>query len=104
MTAWLFASEATFYYLNLKLKWLLTGKLRNNPQDFKNLLQEIWFNMYARGSRVVSSSGFEHVFAAEIKNSQISGFHNWLFFKEKEDKNEVNYLGYLKVLSLGNVS
>lgn len=88
-------------YLDLFL--FTTGKLSNNQNDFKNLLQQIWFDMYSRGTRKVSSSGFEHVFVAEVKNSQVSGLHNWLYFKAEEDKRNADYLGYMKVLSFGEV-
>lgn len=79
------------------------GKIGQDPREFKNILREIWFNMYARGGGRIGSSGFEHVFLAEIKNNQVSGLHNWIYFSEEENKNEVNYLGYLKSIDLGNV-
>lgn len=58
--------------------------------------------MYSRGQGKIGSSGFEHVFLAEIKNFDISGLHNWLYFHDAEAKNEANYLGYLKKIELKN--
>lgn len=60
--------------------------------------------MYSRGSGRIGSSGFEHVFLAEIKNGHVSGLHNWIYFNEEEKKNFANYLGYMKKLDLGGVS
>lgn len=76
----------------------------NNPDDvpasqqgFINLLHEIWFKLYyrERGGRP-DSSGFEHVFVGEIKNDQVSGFHNWIQFYLEERKGNIDYRGYIK--------
>lgn len=80
------------------------GRIQNDPGSFKDKLYELWFTPYPRGSGHISSSGFEHVFAAEIKNRQISGLHNWIYFHEEEAKNNANYLGYLHKIDLGDVS
>ncbi|ENN70666.1 hypothetical protein YQE_12611, partial [Dendroctonus ponderosae] len=76
-------------------------KIGKDPKEFKDLLRQIWFNMYSRGNGRIGSSGFEHVFVAEIKNNQVSGLHNWLYFNEEESQGRANYLGYLKKLDLG---
>lgn len=62
--------------------------------------------MYSRGHGKVGSSGFEHVFLAELKKdkNEVSGLHNWLYFHEAEQKKLVNYLGYMKKIDLGDVS
>nr|CAI5846990.1 unnamed protein product [Callosobruchus analis] len=78
------------------------GKIGKDPKDFKDLMRLIWFNMYSRGSGRIGSSGFEHVFLAELKNNQVSGLHNWLYFSEEEKRNNANYLGYMKKVDLGN--
>ena len=76
----------------------------NNPDDvpqskqgFIDLLYDIWFKLYyrERGGRP-DSSGFEHVFVGEIKNDQVSGFHNWIQFYLEERKGHVDYRGYIK--------
>ncbi|CAG9762183.1 unnamed protein product [Ceutorhynchus assimilis] len=77
------------------------GKIGKDPKEFRDLLRLIWFNMYSRGQGRIGSSGFEHVFVAEIKNSQVSGLHNWIYFKEEEQAKRANYLGYLKKIDLG---
>lgn len=59
--------------------------------------------MYSRGNGKIGSSGFEHIFLAEIKGNAISGLHNWIYFKDAEEKRKANYLGYLKKVDLGNV-
>ncbi|CAH1109730.1 unnamed protein product [Psylliodes chrysocephalus] len=77
------------------------GKIGRDPQEFKELLRLIWFNMYSRGQGKIGSSGFEHVFLGELKNNQVSGLHNWVYFGEEEKKHEINYLGYMKKIDLG---
>lgn len=77
------------------------GKIGRDPKEFKDLLRLIWFNMYSRGGGKIGSSGFEHVFLTELKNNQVSGLHNWIYFNEEEQKNNANYLGYMKKIDLG---
>lgn len=64
---------------------------------FIELLHEIWFDLYfrARGGSP-DSSGFEHVFVGEIKNGQVSGFHNWIQFYLEEKKGNIDYRGYIR--------
>lgn len=53
-----------------------------------------WFDFYVRGTGALGSSGFEHVFLAEVKNSAVSGGHGWLFFNEQEKLGYLDYKGY----------
>lgn len=76
-----------------------TGVLQGRLRD---TLKLIWFTPYSRGGRQVSSSGFEHVFVGEVKNSKVSGFHNWLTFLKEEGEGDLDYKGYLKKLDLGS--
>eukprot|EP00550_Attheya_septentrionalis_P005727 CAMPEP_0198280736 /NCGR_PEP_ID=MMETSP1449-20131203/746_1 /TAXON_ID=420275 /ORGANISM="Attheya septentrionalis, Strain CCMP2084" /LENGTH=478 /DNA_ID=CAMNT_0043976175 /DNA_START=98 /DNA_END=1534 /DNA_ORIENTATION=- len=64
---------------------------------FKKLLHSMWFDLYgrSRGGRP-DSSGFEHVFVGEVKNGEVSGFHNWIQFYLEEKKGTVDYRGYIK--------
>ncbi|KAK5647732.1 hypothetical protein RI129_002624 [Pyrocoelia pectoralis] len=78
------------------------GVIGSEPREFKNVLKEIWFTLYPRKEGRLGSSGFEHIFLAEIKNSEVSGFHNWIYFNDRELKNNVNYLGYFNNLDFGN--
>lgn len=59
------------------------------------MLQSIWFEMYRRQGKL-DSSGFEHVFVGEIKNGDVSGFHNWIQFHLEEKKGTIDYRGYIK--------
>ncbi|XP_071517788.1 uridylate-specific endoribonuclease C-like [Panulirus ornatus] len=79
----------------LKNNSLLTGNL-------KDKLNKIWFTMYPRSGNIVGSSGFEHVFVGELKNGKVSGFHNWVRFYTEEDKGTLNYMGWSKVVDLGD--
>lgn len=79
----------------LQQKGVLQGRLRDT-------LKLIWFTQYTRGGQQLSSSGFEHVFVGEVKNSKVSGFHNWLSFLKEEGEGDLDYKGYLKKLDFGN--
>lgn len=72
----------------------------NTPESesgFKQVLDSIWFQLYSRSRRRRNdSSGFEHVFVGEVKNGQISGFHNWIQFYLEEKAGNVDYRGYIK--------
>lgn len=72
-----------------------------------DLLNKIWFDMYARAGGKVGSSGFEHVFLNEMKYGSPIGLHNWIYYYHKENrtgsKHDVDYKGYMDNLVLGNV-
>lgn len=75
---------------------------QNVPPDvagFSKLLFRIWFELYKRErGGPLDSSGFEHVFVGEIRNGNISGFHNWIRFalEERKGTNVLDYRGYIK--------
>lgn len=85
---------------------LLVGSVGSDRTSQKNFLKTIWFTLYSRGGGSVGSSGFEHIFMNEIKNNEISGLHNWIYFHDQENygQNNLDYKGYMKSLHLGNVS
>ncbi|KAL7515927.1 hypothetical protein ACHAWX_000997, partial [Stephanocyclus meneghinianus] len=74
-----------------------------SESGFKRVLNSVWFELYSRsgGGRrsKLDSSGFEHVFVGEVKNGQISGFHNWIQFYLEEKAGNVDYRGYIKTRS-----
>merc|ERR1719509_582572 len=74
---------------------------KGSKQEFRDLLNELWFSVYSRGMRIKGSSGFEHVFLGEKKEGKVQGFHNWLYFQHLEAKGEVNYLGHWESVDLG---
>ncbi|XP_025833418.1 poly(U)-specific endoribonuclease homolog [Agrilus planipennis] len=78
------------------------GKIGKDPKEFRDYLKQIWFTMYSRGKGKIGSSGFEHVFLTEIRDSQISGLHNWLYFYEEESRGNADYLGYMRKIEFGN--
>lgn len=80
------------------------GKLSKDPKDFRDLLKSLWFNMYSRAGGKISSSGFEHIFLAELKKNEVSGLHNWVYFDHAEMSKLVDYLGYMKKIDLGEVT
>lgn len=86
----------------LFISFLSTGVIAKDPRQFKDKMKEIWFNMYSRGQGRIGSSGFEHVFLAEIKNQDVTGLHNWVYFYDAEAKKLANYLGYMKTLEMNN--
>ncbi|WOK98703.1 poly(U)-specific endoribonuclease-B-like [Canna indica] len=69
-----------------------------NYEQFKRMMNSLWFNLYGRGGVSGSSSAFEHVFVGEIKRRQgkeVSGFHNWIQFYLEEANGRVDYQGYI---------
>ncbi|KAL3780300.1 hypothetical protein ACHAW5_005714 [Stephanodiscus triporus] len=71
-------------------------EVTDDESDFKAILKKIWFDLYSRSGRAKDSSGFEHVFAGEVKNGKVSGFHNWIMFWLEEKKGNIDYRGYIK--------
>lgn len=78
------------------------GKVKGSMRDFKHQLYDIWFKLYRRtkGDRDFDSSGFEHVFVGEVKDTadgqddEVTGFHNWLQIYLQEKKGVLDYMGY----------
>ncbi|XP_043208443.1 poly(U)-specific endoribonuclease-C-like [Amphibalanus amphitrite] len=81
-----------------KVKQFLSrkGYVPSSVNSFKRTMKALWFDFYGRRRGKLTSSGFEHVLLGEVKNRQVSGFHNWVYFYFLERKNQVNYLGYKK--------
>lgn len=82
-----------------------TGAVGNTFSSQFSLLRTLWFSVYTRGGGVRGSSGFEHVFLHEIKNNEVSGLHNWIYYHDLEQaKNHpIDFLGVTKQLNLDNV-
>ncbi|GBP28131.1 Poly(U)-specific endoribonuclease homolog [Eumeta japonica] len=78
------------------------GYVSPDPKLQRDFLKQLWFGLYSRGKGKISSSGFEHVFVSELKNGEVSGLHNWIYFAKEEAANRVNYLGYLKYSELND--
>ncbi len=80
------------------------GNVSQNNRAVRDAIQQIWFGLYSRENRTLGSSGFEHIFLGEIKNGQVSGFHNWIFFSKEESNNKLNYKGRIgTMINLGAV-
>ncbi|XP_045778540.1 endoribonuclease CG2145-like isoform X2 [Maniola jurtina] len=78
------------------------GYVAQDPKQQRDFLKHIWFGLYSRGQGKISSSGFEHIFVSELKNGEVSGLHNWLYFSKEEVANRINYLGYLKYVEFND--
>jgi len=70
-------------------------KFNGNMEAFKRKLHEMWFGLYSR-EVANDSSGFEHVFIGEVKDHQVTGFHNWIQMYLEEKAGRLDYLGYIK--------
>nr|KAG5692873.1 hypothetical protein BaRGS_002308 [Batillaria attramentaria] len=71
--------------------------------DFKAKFYTMWFDLYPRASSatsVLDSSGFEHVFAGELRVSgstkSVSGFHSWIQFYQQENIGAIDYYGFVR--------
>ncbi|RHY26213.1 hypothetical protein DYB32_007798, partial [Aphanomyces invadans] len=71
------------------------GKFKGDLRAFKRKMHDIWFGLYRR-EVANDSSGFEHVFIGEVKDGQVSGFHNWIQMYLEEKAGRLDYLGYIK--------
>ncbi|XP_012167789.2 endoribonuclease CG2145 isoform X2 [Bombus terrestris] len=82
------------------------GQIRKDYYEYKDTLRKIWFNLFSRGQGKIGSSGFEHVFMAELKSvpsgTEVVGLHNWIFYSKEESSGKANYAGYLNKIDLGD--
>ena len=81
---------------------LASKKTKATSRDaFIRELDEMWFGLYARQAHN-DSSGFEHVFVGEIKDGEITGFHNWIqiYLEERKslqsNSDSFDYRGFIK--------
>lgn len=73
----------------------LTSGHVTDATSYREVIKELWFNLYARSSTgPINSSGFEHVLVGET-SSKVSGFHNWIQFYLEEKKGAINYQGWV---------
>ncbi|KAI0225512.1 hypothetical protein L0F63_000371 [Massospora cicadina] len=87
-----FAQTKPGQYLHqyLVAKRLCSG----DPITFRRMLYDIWFKLYSRDGKD-DSSAFEHVFLGEIRNGEVCGFHNWLYFYYEEKAQRLTCYGYV---------
>ena len=70
-------------------------KAPKEREQFIELLNTIWFGLYRR--KVDNdSSGFEHVFLGEFKETEVIGLHNWIQLYFEEKRGNLDYLGFIK--------
>ncbi|KAK1902249.1 Poly(U)-specific endoribonuclease [Dissostichus eleginoides] len=65
-----------------------------SEEEFLQDLKMMWFGLYSRNNNKKDSSGFEHIFAGEIKGGKVSGFHNWIQFYLLEKRGKLNYYSH----------
>ncbi|MEQ2221059.1 hypothetical protein ILYODFUR_011825 [Ilyodon furcidens] len=73
---------------------LYTKGIYGSESEFIEDLKNMWFGLYSRNNNVLDSSGFEHIFAGEIKGGKVSGFHNWIQFYLNEKRGVLNYYSH----------
>uniref|UniRef100_A0A1A7WU50 Uridylate-specific endoribonuclease n=1 Tax=Iconisemion striatum TaxID=60296 RepID=A0A1A7WU50_9TELE len=96
------AEQETFLketMLNTKLgrelfAFLNTKGVYKSEEEFVQDLKMMWFGLYSRNNNKLDSSGFEHIFAGEIKGGKVSGFHNWIQFYLLEKSGKLNYYSH----------
>ncbi|XP_068451171.1 uridylate-specific endoribonuclease A [Clinocottus analis] len=74
--------------------FLYTKGIYASEAEFIQDLKMMWFGLYSRNNNKMDSSGFEHIFAGEIKGGKISGFHNWIQFYLLEKRGKLNYYSH----------
>ncbi|XP_029549889.1 poly(U)-specific endoribonuclease [Salmo trutta] len=74
--------------------FLFTKGRYSSEEEFLHDLKMMWFGLYSRYAGKMDSSGFEHIFAGEIKGGKISGFHNWLQFYRLEKQGLIDYYSH----------
>ncbi|XP_050335843.1 endoribonuclease CG2145 [Bactrocera neohumeralis] len=76
------------------------GLVAANHKAQIELLRSIWFTQYSRSRGRMGSSGFEHVFLAELRDETILGLHNWIYFHEQEAQGNLDYKGFIEKIQL----
>ncbi|KAG7232008.1 hypothetical protein INR49_031082 [Caranx melampygus] len=74
--------------------FLYTKGVYASEEEFLQDLKMMWFGLYSRYNNKLDSSGFEHIFAGEIKKGKVSGFHNWIQFYLLEKRGQLNYYSH----------
>ena len=75
---------------------------KDNVENVKKFLFNMWFTLYGRDSRYIKDScGFEHVFLGEV-DDELSGYHNWIKFYIDQQKK--NIISNIKILKVRNIS
>ncbi|KAF7200849.1 uridylate-specific endoribonuclease A isoform X1 [Nothobranchius furzeri] len=74
--------------------FLNTKGVYTSEEEFVQDLKMMWFGLYSRNNNKLDSSGFEHIFAGEIKGGKVSGFHNWIQFYLLEKSGKLNYYSH----------
>merc|ERR1712002_1017932 len=82
--------------MQLTYNFLSSKGYFSSQTAFKNYIENVWFSLYSRSSGRLDSSAFEHIFVGEVKNSAVSGFHNWLQFYYLEQAGRLNYYGWVR--------
>uniref|UniRef100_A0A3B3ZVY6 Uridylate-specific endoribonuclease n=1 Tax=Periophthalmus magnuspinnatus TaxID=409849 RepID=A0A3B3ZVY6_9GOBI len=74
--------------------FLYTKGVYSSEEEFLQDLKMMWFGLYSRSNGQLDSSGFEHIFAGEVKGGKVSGFHNWIQFYLLEKRGQLNYYSH----------
>ncbi|KAM6948090.1 uridylate-specific endoribonuclease A [Lycodopsis pacificus] len=74
--------------------FLYTKGVYASEEEFIQDLKMMWFGLYSRNNNKMDSSGFEHIFAGEIKGGKVSGFHNWIQLYLLEKTGKMNYYSH----------
>jgi poly(U)-specific endoribonuclease len=78
------------------------GFTSDSHKEQAALLKRLWFDFYPRNKNTeMTSSGFEHIFLAELKKGKVIGLHNWIYFAEAEKNGELDYKGWMRIIDLG---
>lgn len=79
-------------------------RIPEDEEQYITFLYNLWFTRYPGYSgSMPGSSAFEHHYMHEIKNGNICGFHNWIYFLREESMGRLDYKGFRNLYRLGAV-
>ncbi|KAK6061321.1 endoribonuclease XendoU [Cooperia oncophora] len=87
---------------NLAFQYLQKKGYKNASDiaTLKTFLWNLWFGTYSRCSGAEGSSGWEHVFVGEWKDTTVDGQHDWARYYLLQKADKIDYHGYYSTVAV----